>query len=800
MARGAMSNDFWRWADPTGQQRRVRLDELRAALAGGVIAPNTPVWKPGWKEWQAAHEVPELTTSALSAANGVVPNIPPPPLAVVAVQQEFETRSAESFHPPAPGRGSNEEPPPPPVYVPLPVKAASMPPPKPAAAPPPAAPAAAAGQGAQKSLPTTIGLPPPPEIAAMAAAKGAAAAARKPPPAISVSPKPPPAVAVPPKGQPPVVSGQRPPIAIGNRPPPPRGALSKPPVPPSRKPPPPKPEDSVEELDSNVLMTEAVSSSEVLEAVASAQAEQAAKKAAKGDSGKNIPPAPSSPSPSPSSASSSPSPSPVAAKISSAPPPAELPSLERRISSSPTPEPVPVETGPETASPSPAADDAFAEEPIAGLPRGGGLQAILDDVRELRAGRRPRHKQTLPVLGVAGASLLILLIAGISSAVGGGSSKERPVASSEPDAPSPGPATSPAETAAAPPPTPVAAPTGASEPLPAENVFRDCKAAGEAKALAPRAVVASGVEARSLKGSLVLGFASSPHDVVAMTLDPSTLAASATDRARVLGDARRVTPMIGQDKILPVADVDRKGDKLGSRRLVPTRPPLDVGVDGNALVWAPHGKDSSATLFTLEGDGPVEALRAVPLAAAKGIAVAFRRGGAIYVGAATGDGVLTSAGGLSRIAGLGQVGSPALAVTGDRIVVAWADRAGGDDPWQIRFANVPVGKAAEAATSFTLPPGGLGTNAMSPALTGLGGGRFLLAWTEGPVSSHQVRVAALNQDGSLGGSAFAVSTAEVNAGQPAVQVAPDGRGVVAFFAAKGKTFELQAAPIACTKP
>ena len=86
-----MSNDLWRWADPDGQQRRVRLDELRAALAGGLIAPNTPVWRRGWAVWQSAHEVPELTSSALSAANGVVPNIPPPPLAMLAHQHAFES-------------------------------------------------------------------------------------------------------------------------------------------------------------------------------------------------------------------------------------------------------------------------------------------------------------------------------------------------------------------------------------------------------------------------------------------------------------------------------------------------------------------------------------------------------------------------------------------------------------------------------------------------------------------------------------------------------------------------------------
>src|SRR5262245_23941393 len=121
MSARPMSSDLWRWADPDGQQRTVRLDELRAALAGGLIAPNTPVWKEGWSGWKAAFEVPELTSASIGGANGVVLNIPPPPLAMVAVQQAYE-----SLAPPAPPEKS-EEPPPPPRYVPVPTKG-SIPP------------------------------------------------------------------------------------------------------------------------------------------------------------------------------------------------------------------------------------------------------------------------------------------------------------------------------------------------------------------------------------------------------------------------------------------------------------------------------------------------------------------------------------------------------------------------------------------------------------------------------------------------------------------------------------------------
>src|SRR5439155_12526590 len=103
--------------DASGRQRLVRTDELRAALASGLIAPNTPVWRRGWTEWKPAYDVPELTTSALSAANGLVPNIPPPPLAVVAVQHQFEGE------PVAVRNKMDPEPPPPPSYVPAPARA-----------------------------------------------------------------------------------------------------------------------------------------------------------------------------------------------------------------------------------------------------------------------------------------------------------------------------------------------------------------------------------------------------------------------------------------------------------------------------------------------------------------------------------------------------------------------------------------------------------------------------------------------------------------------------------------------------
>jgi hypothetical protein len=317
--------------------------------------------------------------------------------------------------------------------------------------------------------------------------------------------------------------------------------------------------------------------------------------------------------------------------------------------------------------------------------------------------------------------------------------------------------------------------------------------------IAPRAIVAGGLEAHALGNGLALGFATSARDAVATSLDPTSLAPTATVHAKPAGgDARRVTPILVNGKLAAIPDVERKGDKLAGRRVVASSALVDLGVADGALVSTPHGRSSFTKLFALEGSD-IEALRAVPLGdGAKGIAFAFRRGNAIHFGAAKGDGTLEPDGELSKVPGLGgQVGSPSIAVTGDTIVVAWADRAGPSEDFKIRFARAKIGGAAESAQTFVVPEGGLGGQAMSPSLAPLSGGRVLLAWVEGPVASHQIRAGVLGSDGTMSGSPISISPTGVNAGQPAVAIA-SGRGAVAYIVAKGNALEVHATPISCS--
>jgi hypothetical protein len=117
--------------------------------------------------------------------------------------------------------------------------------------------------------------------------------------------------------------------------------------------------------------------------------------------------------------------------------------------------------------------------------------------------------------------------------------------------------------------------------------------------------------------------------------------------------------------------------------------------------------------------------------------------------------------------------------------VAWADRATKDDAWGIRWTKRSISGAVNEPRALALPEGGLGR------------GKFLLTWMEGPTAGHQVRALTFNADGAPSGTPLAISASGVNAGQPQAVVGVDGRGIVAFLAAKGKYNELMATPILC---
>lgn len=417
------------------------------------------------------------------------------------------------------------------------------------------------------------------------------------------------------------------------------------------------------------------------------------------------------------------------------------------------PKPPLAEPDPSTeAAPPPPEDDA----PVLpfGPPRSGARQWF----DALLAGPRVR----LYALGGAAAFVLLIFVGVIVRLI---------VGAGEASTSTPVPAATPSAIVAT-----GSAPTATAVP-PALPVT--CTVSGDSRQVAPRGVVAAGVEVVAMGGSIDVGFASGPTQAVVATLDPSTLVASGNKKVDTTEPVKHVTPRADG----PAIDV-------GARRTVGA---FDLVSEPGALLWAPHGAAETRPLWKLEGAGPAEAIRGV--ATRDGLAIVYRHDGAIWV--ADAKGALEAGAAPVRVPGLGaQLGSPSLAVIDGTALVAFADRAEASQPWGIRSFVWHPGHGAGAVRALT-PDGGPGGDAMSPGVAALPGGGFLLLWTEGPTSGQQVRAQVMSGDGDPSGHAITISTAGVRAGQGQAAVLADGRGVVAFLVEVGGGFEVRAASLLC---
>lgn len=471
-----------------------------------------------------------------------------------------------------------------------------------------------------------------------------------------------------------------------------------------------------------------------------------------------------------------PPPAPVAA---SAPPPAPLGPSVPAPPSSGLGIPIAVDSGTEL--------DEGASPPY---PWMGPLFARFPALRRIQQGK---PKAFLPVVGALGVLSVFLVVGVAGKACFGSKDADTEVASEDDESGKVGAkgAASAKALGVADPTRPSSAGAMASGP---------CRVVGEPKAISDRVVVPSGVEVARTARGIALGFATAPRDGVVVVLDPTTLGEVTRVKAKAADTIKRVMPIPTERGVNIAVDTDRKNDRIAGRRTSAGGSPIDIGVADEQLVGAPHNSDRTTRLWALAGDDPAEALRAVPIdTAERGLAIAFRREGAIWLGGLDANSAVK--GPLVNTPGMGeQVGSPALAASGDMVLVVWADRADSADPWILRQQRWRMGEPAENAKPFEPPSGGLGAPYMSPGVAGIGGGRFLVVWTEGPVSSHQVRAVTVDSRGNQEGEPLSISTDDANAGQGQAAVGADGRGVVAYLVAEGGSFSLMATPVVCPPP
>jgi CoA binding domain len=88
----------------------------------------------------------------------------------------------------------------------------------------------------------------------------------------------------------------------------------------------------------------------------------------------------------------------------------------------------------------------------------------------------------------------------------------------------------------------------------------------------------------------------------------------------------------------------------------------------------------------------------------------------------------------------------------------------------------------------------------APELASIGHDRFLLAWVDGDVESHQLRAQSVIGWGDPLGPAMLLSPEEASViGRPSVVVTPAGDGLVTYIASIYDEFDVLATPIACAR-
>jgi hypothetical protein len=334
--------------------------------------------------------------------------------------------------------------------------------------------------------------------------------------------------------------------------------------------------------------------------------------------------------------------------------------------------------------------------------------------------------------------------------------------------------------------------TAATSP---EALTRPCAPSGKATKLAAaihHAIPPYG--AADSDGNPVIGFAASPNDAVGISIDLATLAVSRKLTESSKEPITGVVPLTATGKLSFAIDRESKG--LRYARTIDSKPPITIGIadDGFASLigggvprtaW-PGGETRSITEPRV---APVDGL---------GFAVTFRRGGQsgeVVAGWLGSDGARkTDLAAIKTSRKL--IGTPTIAANDREVMVAFAARPSANAYWGLQIATARHGELPARAHPFSIPPGGLGAEAISPAVAGLAGGRWVLQWTEGSTGTRQVRLQTMGSDLIPIGDPLTVSPEQVNAGQGVVWV--QGESALSLFLVKVTSgHELWGAALKC---
>jgi hypothetical protein len=329
----------------------------------------------------------------------------------------------------------------------------------------------------------------------------------------------------------------------------------------------------------------------------------------------------------------------------------------------------------------------------------------------------------------------------------------------------------------------------AASPTPSPAA-RSCVVTAPPRFVAPRALINPGLDVSSTATGFVVALASASDEASAIRLEGSLLRAAENVRLRPNhhGPIRRV---VARDVDIDgtTSSLDVRADNDDARTVVPEGDgaAYRIALAGTYLVARTAERTHALWPLPLPPkDRRIDALRVAPRDDG-GAVVVVKRGNVFYLGLV--NGALAPTGPLQIITRANAtLGTPFVVANGGGAAIAWAERVNGAREWTVMVASMGGG---EMETKPVAP-------GMSPSLGVFADGTLGVAYADGPATAHRIVVRRLAADLTPTGGLVVASSEGVNAGQPVLEIRPDGRALVAWLAvARGQSPAVYATPLAC---
>jgi hypothetical protein len=283
-------------------------------------------------------------------------------------------------------------------------------------------------------------------------------------------------------------------------------------------------------------------------------------------------------------------------------------------------------------------------------------------------------------------------------------------------------------------------------------------------------------------GKVAVGYAKSDDEAVGFEVTPASgqVEEEFVDKAK--SEIARVSPM---GKTFFISTVEPPGS-LRSLAVVNADKPFYLGISDKHLAWADQPSGVANRLWPVNDDlsGNIRVSRLGD----RGFVAALRAGSSrqkkVYAALIGPDRKPVT--NLVNVAGSGgSAGEAMVGSNGREVAIVFGDQAGEQSPSKLRIGHAPIGKIPATTTVFEAPAGGPGGDANHPSIGGLADGRWVLVWTEGSSSSKSVRAQTFSSTFTAVGDPILLSPPSSNYGASMVGVV--GNYVTVVFVQKGKS-------------